>query len=229
MEDDDSEEETLAQDVIKQLAGHGTQNREVVEMQGKNARVTQLPKPMSPALQYMQKELDERSRRRQELEDWMSQAVITGQNTPKETKKGEEHKSDKVTTMSQEEMAKYLEQNYNVGKQDNQCHVSSQYPANIQEYQYPGDYISPKFKTYDGQGNVRENLSRFLSSMNDRASDEKLCLKEFPKSLTGTTFTWYDNLKSESVDSWPTMSTLFLGKFYSSKRKITAIELSKSG
>ncbi|XP_026396254.1 uncharacterized protein LOC113290880 [Papaver somniferum] len=65
--------------------------------------------------------------------------------------------------------------------------------------------------------------------MNDKATDGKLCLKEFPKSLTGTTFTWYDNLKEESVDSWQTMSALFLGKFYSAKRKITAIDLSKSG
>ncbi|XP_026439296.1 uncharacterized protein LOC113337984 [Papaver somniferum] len=65
--------------------------------------------------------------------------------------------------------------------------------------------------------------------MNDNASDGKLFLREFPKSLTGTAFTWYDNLKAESVDSWPTMSAVFLGKFYSSKRKITSIDLSKSG
>ncbi|XP_026433074.1 uncharacterized protein LOC113330482 [Papaver somniferum] len=64
--------------------------------------------------------------------------------------------------------------------------------------------------------------------MNDRANDEKLCLKELPKSLTGTTYSWYDNLKEESVDSWKTLSTLFLGKFYSAERKITAIDLSMS-
>ncbi|XP_026459209.1 uncharacterized protein LOC113359851 [Papaver somniferum] len=61
------------------------------------------------------------------------------------------------------------------------------------------------------------------------ASDEKLCLREFPKSLKGTTFTWYDNLKAESIDSWMTMISLFLGKFYSDKRKITLIDLSKNG
>ncbi|XP_026383864.1 uncharacterized protein LOC113279386 [Papaver somniferum] len=126
-------------------------------------------------------------------------------------------------------MTRYLEQNYHVVKQDNHCRVSSPYPTNIREYQYPEYYISPKFKTYDGQGNAWEHLSRFLSATNDRASDGKLCLKEFPKSLTGTTFTWYDNLKAESVDSWPTMSTLFLRKFYSVKRKITTIDLSKNG
>ncbi|XP_026458835.1 uncharacterized protein LOC113359411 [Papaver somniferum] len=65
--------------------------------------------------------------------------------------------------------------------------------------------------------------------MNDKATDGKLCLKEFPKSLTGTSFTWYDNLKEESVDSWKTLPALFLGKFYSAKRKITAIDLSKNG
>ncbi|XP_026420396.1 uncharacterized protein LOC113316429 [Papaver somniferum] len=64
--------------------------------------------------------------------------------------------------------------------------------------------------------------------MNDRATNGKLCLKEFPKSLTGTAFTWYDNLKEESVDSWQTLSTLFLRKFYSAKRKITEIDLSKN-
>ncbi|XP_026378646.1 uncharacterized protein LOC113273092 [Papaver somniferum] len=65
--------------------------------------------------------------------------------------------------------------------------------------------------------------------MNDKSTDGKLSLKEFPKSLTGAAFTWYDNLKEESVDSWKTLSALFLGKFYSTKRKITAIDLRKSG
>ncbi|XP_026459711.1 uncharacterized protein LOC113360416 [Papaver somniferum] len=126
-------------------------------------------------------------------------------------------------------MVRYLEQDYHITKQYDHRQTNNSYPINIRDYQYPEDYVPPKFKTYDGEGNAREHLSRFLSAMNDRASDEKLCLKEFPKSLTGTAFTWYDNLKAESIDSWMTMISLFLGKFYSAKRKSTLIDLSRNG
>ncbi|XP_026416857.1 uncharacterized protein LOC113312308 [Papaver somniferum] len=177
----------------------------------------------------MQEELNERSRRRQELEDWITRAIKAGQSTPEEETKGKKLKGTKATVTSQEEIAEYLEQNYHVVKQDNHCRVNSPYPTHIREYLYPDDYTSPKFKVYEGQGNAREHLSRFLSAMNDMAKDRKICLKEFPKSLTGTAFTWYDNLKEESVDYWQTLSTLFLRKFYSTKRKITAIYLSKNG
>lgn len=78
LEDDDSEEETLAQDAVKQSKRNRSQNREVITTQGKNTRASQLLKPPSPALQDMQKELEKRLQRRQELEDWIAQAVIAG-------------------------------------------------------------------------------------------------------------------------------------------------------
>ncbi|XP_026416907.1 uncharacterized protein LOC113312366 [Papaver somniferum] len=101
------------------------------------------------------------------------------------------------------------------------------YTSEVVDYQYPKDYTSPKFKAYDGQGNAREHLSRFIVSMNDRSIDGNLCLREFPKLLTETAFTWYDNLKPGSISSWVDLSTLFLRKFYSAKRKVTTIDLSK--
>ncbi|XP_026410760.1 uncharacterized protein LOC113305984 [Papaver somniferum] len=126
-------------------------------------------------------------------------------------------------------MAEYLEHRYHIMKPDNHQQTNNPYPLSIREYQYPGGYVSHKFKTYDGQGKKREHISRFLSAMNDRISDEKLCLREFPKSLAGTAFTWYNNLKEESIDSWPIMYSMFMGKFYSAKRKVTSIDLSRSG
>ncbi|XP_026399495.1 uncharacterized protein LOC113295372 [Papaver somniferum] len=123
----------------------------------------------------------------------------------------------------------YLEHRYHITKQDNHQQTNNPYPLSIREYQYPEGYVSPKFKTYDGHGNAREHVSRFLSDMNDRISDEKLCLRELPKSLPGTYFTWYDNLKEESIDSWPIMYSMFMGKFYSAKRKVTSIYLSRNG
>ncbi|XP_026428828.1 uncharacterized protein LOC113324753 [Papaver somniferum] len=126
--------------------------------------------------------------------------------------------------MTQEAMTKFFEMNYKVVNYD---FMSRPYTSEVVDYQYPEDYTSPKFKVYDGQGNAREHLSRLIASMNDRATDGKLYLREFLKSLTKTTFTWYDNLKQGSIISWVDLSTLFLRKSYSAKRKVTTIGLRK--
>ncbi|XP_026433779.1 uncharacterized protein LOC113331266 [Papaver somniferum] len=63
--------------------------------------------------------------------------------------------------------------------------------------------------------------------MNAYAQDESLCMREFPKSLTDNAFTWYDNLKPGSISSWPSMVQLFLKKFYSAQRRVTAIDLGR--
>ncbi|XP_026416767.1 uncharacterized protein LOC113312227 [Papaver somniferum] len=129
--------------------------------------------------------------------------------------------------MTQEAMAKFFEINYKVVKQNNYDFMASPYTPEVVDYQYPENYTSPKFKVYDGQGNAREHLNRLIVSMNDRASDGKLCLREFPKSLTEAAFSWYDNLKPGSIISWTDLSTHFLRNFYSAKRKVTTIDLSK--
>ncbi|XP_026399889.1 uncharacterized protein LOC113295781 [Papaver somniferum] len=187
--------------------------------------ITQIRKPGATREEEMHKELEDHIRREQELRKLMKTANAA--KSAKETTENAEEKDEEPIAMTQEAMARYLEMNYRVVKQENYNFMASPYSSEITEYQYLEDYTSPKLKVYNGQGNAREHLSRFLSSMNDRATDGKLCLREFPKSLTDTTFSWYDNLRSESISSWITMSTLFLRKFYSAKRKVTTIDLSK--
>ncbi|XP_026410455.1 uncharacterized protein LOC113305652 [Papaver somniferum] len=182
--------------------------------------------PTQPSLKEMQKELEEHVRRERELKKLMKMA-IAGKNVKETTQDVEEEVEDEPMTMTQEAIARYLEANYRIVKQENYNFMASPYSSEIIEYHYPEDYTSQKFKVYNGQGNAREHLSRFLSTMNDRAADGKLCLREFPKSLTDMEFTWYDNIKPGSVHSWSAISTLFLRKFYSAKRKVTTIDLSK--
>ncbi|XP_026396735.1 uncharacterized protein LOC113291414 [Papaver somniferum] len=209
----------IVTDPITQVRKLGT-TREEDEQQ----RIEEAP-PTHPYLNELHKELEGHIRREQEL-----RRLIKASNAEKSAKEimenAEEEEEDPVAT-TQEAMTRYLETNYRVVKQNNYNFMASPYSSEITAYQYTEDYISPKYKIYNGQGNAREHLSRFLSDMYDRATDGKQCLREFPKSLTDTTFTWYDNLKSGSINSWSTMSTLFLIKFYSAKRKVTTIDLSK--
>lgn len=149
------------------------------------------------------------------MEEWIAQVVIVGENAPRKATEAEKHQNTKAAVITQEEMAEYLEHRYHITKQDNHQQTNNPYPLSIWEYQYPEGYVSPKFKTYDGRGNARKHICRFLSAMNDRISNEKLCLRLFPKSMAGTAFTWYDNLKEESTNSWPIMYSMFMGKFYS--------------
>ncbi|XP_026398687.1 uncharacterized protein LOC113294506 [Papaver somniferum] len=180
---------------------------------------------IQPSLKEMQKYLEDHVRIEQELRKLMK--VASAEKNAKEVTESAEEKEEEPVSMMQEVMAKYLEINYRVIKQDNYDFMARPSSSEITEYQYLEDYTSPKFKVYNGQGNAREHLIRFLSTMNNHATNGKLCMREYPKSLTDTTFTWYDNLKSGSINLWSTMSTLFLRKFYSAKRKLTTIDLSK--
>ncbi|XP_026378436.1 uncharacterized protein LOC113272858 [Papaver somniferum] len=141
-----------------------------------------------PTLKEMQKELEEHIRRERELRRLLREA--SNDQCAKECLESAEDKEEDHGMMTQEVMAKFFETNYKVVKQNNYDFMASPYTPEIVEYQYSEDYTSPKFKVSDGQGNAREHLSRFVASMNDRASDGKLCLREFPKSLTDMAFSW---------------------------------------
>ncbi|XP_026400252.1 uncharacterized protein LOC113296137 [Papaver somniferum] len=59
--------------------------------------------------------------------------------------------------MTEDVIAKYLEENYRVTKHNAYDLLEPLYPTKVADYSYPEDYISPKFKTYGGKGNAREH------------------------------------------------------------------------
>ena len=74
------------------------------------------------------------------------------------------------------------------------------YPASILSKPYPKDYTNPRFKKFDGKkGNAREHVIGFLDDLGVYASDHKLRLKEFSKSLTDRAYSWFVNLPAGSI------------------------------
>ncbi|OMO98613.1 reverse transcriptase [Corchorus capsularis] len=93
---------------------------------------------------------------------------------------------------------------------------------------YPKDYVSPKFKQFDGKsGDAKEHVMKFVETLGVAGLDDDLKLKEFSKSLTGKAYTWYVNLTPGSVESWSHMCTLFGEKFLSTQERVTLIDLGR--
>ncbi|EOY18919.1 H0502G05.11 protein [Theobroma cacao] len=76
------------------------------------------------------------------------------------------------------------------------------YPAKVATKPYPKDYISPKFKQFNGKtSDAREHVMKFVKTLGFASLDDNLKLKEFSKSLIEKTYTWHVNLTPGSVDS----------------------------
>ncbi|OVA08654.1 hypothetical protein BVC80_1613g33 [Macleaya cordata] len=73
------------------------------------------------------------------------------------------------------------------------------YPSELQQRSFPKGYFSPTFTLYNGEGSAREHVSRFLETLGEHEGDFDLRLREFSKSLTGRAYTWYNNLKPNSI------------------------------
>ena len=91
------------------------------------------------------------------------------------------------------------------------------YPIELLNKPYPKNYKTPIFVRYDGRkGNVIEHVNKFLDTMGQHAGNEELCLREFSKSLTDRSYTWYTRLLPGSIRTWDEMVDGFVS---SSKKK----------
>ncbi|GKV46432.1 hypothetical protein SLEP1_g53416 [Rubroshorea leprosula] len=79
---------------------------------------------------------------------------------------------------------------------------------------------------YDGRkGSAVENVRKFLDAMGAHADDKDLCLREFSKSLSDRSYTWYITLPSSSVHSWDEMVEQFCQKYFQSEERIAILDL----
>lgn len=103
---------------------------------------------MRPFMQEIQSELDSHVWRERELRKLLKTAEA--EQSAKEATRNMGGEEEEPIVMSQESMAKYLEENYRVVKNDNYDFMTSSYSSEVTDYQYPEDYTSPKFKVYNG-------------------------------------------------------------------------------
>ncbi|EOY08625.1 H0502G05.11 protein, putative [Theobroma cacao] len=75
-------------------------------------------------------------------------------------------------------------------------------PIMVAAKPYPKDYISSKFKQFNGKtGDTLEHVMKLVETLGVIGLDNNLTLKEFSKSLTEKAYTWYVNLTLNLVDS----------------------------
>ena len=78
--------------------------------------------------------------------------------------------------------------------------------------------LPPKFKIYDvkkfdGTGDPKQHIRRYLSITEIKGLDEKQTLHTFPLSLTGGASRWYYSLDPSKTKVWNKLLELFIDEF----------------
>ena len=78
--------------------------------------------------------------------------------------------------------------------------------------------LPPKFKIYDvkkfdGTGDLKQHIIRYLSIAEIKGLDEKQTLHTFPLSLTGGASRWYYSLDPSKTKVWNELLDLFIDQF----------------
>ncbi|XP_027158165.1 uncharacterized protein LOC113759791 [Coffea eugenioides] len=81
------------------------------------------------------------------------------------------------------------------------------------DMQWPLGFKTPKFRKYDGTGNLEMHLRLFESKLGKPVNDENLPIRLFPESLEGDALDWYSNLKPKEMRTWVDFSTAFVRQY----------------
>ena len=100
------------------------------------------------------------------------------------------------------------------------------YPLKVLSKPYPERYEPRAFAQYDGRkGSAVEHVSKFIDTLGPYAVDEDLCLREFSKLLCNRAYTWYIDLKPESIPTWDDMVDVFCTKYFHGEETVTLATL----
>ncbi|RYQ90202.1 hypothetical protein Ahy_B09g096438 isoform E [Arachis hypogaea] len=102
----------------------------------------------------------------------------------------------------------------------NQPHFVSTFPQVVQMAEVPRGVknlkITTKFVGEVGESTT-EHVARYLVEMGNLVNDENLKIKFFHSSLTKNAFTWFSNLRPNSITTWNQLETIFHAQFYRGK------------
>ncbi|XP_057730542.1 uncharacterized protein LOC130945864 [Arachis stenosperma] len=84
--------------------------------------------------------------------------------------------------------------------------------------------IITKFAGEVGESTT-EHVARYLVKIGNLTSDENLTMKFFPSSLTKNAFTWFSNLRPNSIMTWNQLETAFHAQFYRGKMNMAVTDL----
>ncbi|RYR08360.1 hypothetical protein Ahy_B05g076010 [Arachis hypogaea] len=110
----------------------------------------------------------------------------------------------------------------------NQPHFVSAFPQVVQMAEVPRGVKNPKIITKFAREvgeSTTEHVARYLVAIGNLANDENLKMKFFPSSLTKNVFTWFLNLRPNSIITWNQLETAFHAQFYREKLNVAVTDL----
>jgi len=95
------------------------------------------------------------------------------------------------------------------------------YPAEYDQIPFPRNYCVPDFAKFNGEDGkaTLEHVGQFTLQCGEASSNDMLKLRMFPLSLSGTAFTWFSSLASNSIFSFAQLEQKFHEYFYSGDRE----------
>jgi len=101
------------------------------------------------------------------------------------------------------------------------------YLAAYDQILFPHKYKIPDFTKFLGQGDVStvEHVNRFIMQCGEAANQEALRVRLFSRSLSGSAFTWFTTLPSNSILYWADLEKQFHQFFYSGVCEIKLTDL----
>ncbi|XP_015939957.1 uncharacterized protein LOC107465492 [Arachis duranensis] len=110
----------------------------------------------------------------------------------------------------------------------NQPHFMSAFPQVVQMAEVPRGVKNPKITTKfaeEVRESTTEHVARYLVEIGNLANDENLKIKFFPSSLTKNAFTWFLNIRPNSITTWNQLETAFHAQFYRGEMNVAVTDL----
>ena len=94
----------------------------------------------------------------------------------------------------------------------------SPFTRGIEKANLPRRFHQPTFTIYNGRADLVEHISQFKQKMAVHSQDEALMCKVFPSSLWPMAMRWFDELRTNSVNSFKKLTQAFCSRFITCNR-----------
>ena len=115
-----------------------------------------------------------------------------------------------------EELSKSLEESLGVQIKSSRTTHRKPYPLHFDFMKALDGWRVPNFNKFSGDDSksTMEHISMFLAQLGEASAYDFMKVRNFPLSLTGTTFAWFTSLPSYSIGSWAKLKEKFHNHFY---------------
>jgi hypothetical protein len=115
-----------------------------------------------------------------------------------------------------EELSKSLEESLGVQIKPSRTTYRKPYSSHFDFIKAPDGWRVPHFNKFSGDDSksTMEHISMFLAQLGEASAYDFMKVRNFPLSLTGTTFAWFTSLPACSIGSWAKLEEKFHSHFY---------------